>query len=281
MTSRRAPRVWVDTDVALGSAAGDVDDGFALAALVGAARKGRIELLGISTVSGNCTAPEAERCARTLLEAASAPALPVIRGGSSAREAGAAGEALAALPDETRLVAIGPLSNVAAAVALDPEMPRRVRIAVVGGNLTSRGFLPPLWPHEFNLAKDRASARSALAAPWLELVLHPLDVLRRFRCDASRLETVAEFGEPGRLLARESVRWLVSTRWRFGSGGFPVWDLVPALVAADALEVAVEERRFPAVQRAYSGIPPRARAAVDFDPRAAWTAFGRLVEVFR
>jgi inosine-uridine nucleoside N-ribohydrolase len=195
-------------------------------------------------VSGNCSAEEAERCARVLLEAADAPAVPLLRGGSSFREAGAAGEALAALPAETRLVAIGPLSNLADAIARDADLPRRARLSVVGGNLSSRGFLPPLWPHEFNLAKDRTSARRALGAPWLELVFYPLDVLRRFRADAARLDAVGAFGEPGRLLARESARWLESTRWRFGYGGFPVWDLVPALVAADALDVVVRSRAF-------------------------------------
>ena len=43
-------RVWVDTDVALGDGRGDVDDGFALAAILTAARRGRTSIAGISTV---------------------------------------------------------------------------------------------------------------------------------------------------------------------------------------------------------------------------------------
>src|SRR6476659_3064386 len=56
-------RVWVDTDVALGARWGDVDDGFALAALL---RCPSVEILGISTVFGNTTPEVAARCAREL-----------------------------------------------------------------------------------------------------------------------------------------------------------------------------------------------------------------------
>src|SRR5437667_461578 len=60
-------RVWVDTDVALGARWGDVDDGFALAALL---RCPSVEILGISTVFGNTTPEVAARCAREILSAA-------------------------------------------------------------------------------------------------------------------------------------------------------------------------------------------------------------------
>lgn len=266
----------MDTDVALGAPAGDVDDGFALAALLGAAAKGRVELLGISTVSGNCKAGEAERCARKILDAAGAD-VHLVRGGGSAREATAAGEAIAALPDGAVVVAIGPLSNVAAALARDPALASRVRLRVVGGNLSSRGFLPPLWPHEFNLAKDRASARAVLRASWRELVFYPLDVLRPFRCDARRIERLAGMGPMGALLAAGSRRWIGKTRWRHGDRGFPVWDLPPVLEAVGAVRVRVEERTFPRAQRRFSGIAERARAAVGFDVDAVWRAFDELL----
>jgi inosine-uridine nucleoside N-ribohydrolase len=264
-------RVWVDTDVALGAAAGDVDDGFALAALAGAAALGRIELAGVSTVDGNTSAVEAERCARARLEAAGSPGVvPVHRAAAAAR-------AIAALPDESFLVAIGPLANVAAALELDPGLAARTRLRVVGGNLTSRGFLPPLWPHEFNLAKGGRAARAVLNAPWRELVVHPLDVLRRFRCDAARIERLSSAGRVGALLADGSRRWLARSRWRHGTGGFPVWDLVPALEVSGALAVRVEERTFPLPQRLAFGIPERIAALTDFDPEEAWRGFAELV----
>ncbi|MDQ2970003.1 MAG: nucleoside hydrolase, partial [Acidobacteriota bacterium] len=169
MSGQGPPRVWVDTDIALGAPAGDVDDGFALAALLAASRAGRVELLGISTVSGNASAAEAEDCARAMA-AASGVESPVLRGES-------AEAAIAGLPEGARIVAIGPLSNVAAALSAAPDLASRATLRLVGGNLSSRGILPPLWPHEFNLAHDRRAARAVLSAPWRELVLYPLDVV--------------------------------------------------------------------------------------------------------
>lgn len=267
------PRVWLDTDVALGSTRGDVDDGFAIAALLAAARLGRIDLLGISTVSGNASAPEAARCARALVAAA----------GSRVRVVSAAetASAIAAVPDGCRLVSIGPLSNVGAAVALAPDFAARVSLSVVGGNLTSRGPLPPLWPHEFNLAKDRGSVRAVLGAPWRELVLYPLDVMRPLRCTAERVRRISSAGPVGALLAEGSRRWLRRSRWRWGSAGFPVWDLPSALQAAGVLEVEIASAGFPAAQRRYSGIPENVSAAVAFDPRTAWREFDVLLAALR
>jgi inosine-uridine nucleoside N-ribohydrolase len=274
----RPARVWVDTDVALGSARGDVDDGFALAALLAAARLGRIELLGISTVSGNAPASEAARCARALVAAAGAD-VPVLRGASPPDAAGTAEipAALAALPEGCRVISIGPLSNLAAAIAVAPDFPGRVSLSVVGGNLRSPGLLPPLWPHEFNLAKDRRSARAVLRAPWRRLVLYPLDVMRPLRCTRERLDRISNLGPSGALVAAGSRRWLSRSRWRWGSAGFPVWDLPSALEAAGVLDVRIATAHFPVPQRRYSGIPDEVSAAVAFDPREAWSAFEALL----
>ncbi|HYK41084.1 MAG TPA: nucleoside hydrolase [Thermoanaerobaculia bacterium] len=275
-------RVWVDTDVALGSGRGDVDDGFAIAALLGAARMRRIELLGISTVSGNASASEAARCARAIAFAAGSD-VPVLRGADPRlpdSDAATAAATIAALPAGCRIVSIGPLSNIAAAILLSRDLPGRVSLSVVGGNLTSRGWLPPLWPHEFNLAKDRESARAVLGAPWRELVLYPLDAMRPLRCAAERVRRISRAGPVGALLAEGSRRWLRRSRWRWGRAGFPVWDLPSALQAAGAREVEVVPARFPPAQRRYSGIPENVSAAVAFDPQAAWREFDRLVASF-
>src|SRR5450755_4835374 len=98
MASAQPPSVWLDTDMALGSSGGDVDDGFALAALLGAARSGRISLRGISAVGGNAPAPEAERCARRLV-AVSGVSVDVVAGGPDAAAA------ISSLPEGAAIVA--------------------------------------------------------------------------------------------------------------------------------------------------------------------------------
>lgn len=262
--TRRAPIVWVDTDVALGAPRGDVDDGFALAFLLAAARVGLVELAGISTVDGNTSAERAEECARALSETARWTGR-VVRG---------ADPGLARLPAGARIVALGPLGNVDAAIRLDPGLAERVSLSVVGGNLSSAGVLPPLWPYDFNLARDRAAAARVLAAPWREIVLFPLDVVRSLWADRVRLEEVRRTGALGALVSEGSLRWIRRARRLRGSSSFPVFDLPAALHAAGALPGVVT-----------GGLPDRARRRLpgrpagpiscltSLSPAAAWAVF--------
>ena len=270
-------RVWVDTDLALGAERGDVDDGFALAAILAAARSGGAGLAGMSTVFGNTTAAESERCARALCETAGV-ACTVAPGAERPGQASAASEAIAGLPAGTELLCLGPLTNVAAACAAEPSLPGRLSVRVVGGNLSSRGPLAPLWPFEFNFAKDRAAARAILRLPWKSLTIYPLDVVRRLRADSARLDRLAAAGALGDALARGSRRWLARA-WKLRRArSFPVWDLPPALDALDALpgarhgspDLAPGIRRF--LRR--SGPAP---CLVGFDPDRAWESFHSIL----
>jgi len=263
----------VDTDIALGARRGDVDDGFALAAILAAAQGGRADLAGVSTVFGNTTAAESQRCARALCDAA-AVACRVVPGAEEPGRGSAASEAIADLPAGTELLCLGPLTNVAAACAAEPALPGRLSLRVVGGNLSSRGPLAPLWPFEFNFAKDRAAARAVLRLPWKALTLYPLDVVRRLRADSSRLDRLAAAGPLGDALARGSRRWLARAMRLRHSRSFPIWDLPPALDALGALpaarhvssDLAAGIRRFLRLRRP---VP----CLVDFDPDGAWESF--------
>ena len=67
------------------------------------------------------------------------------------------------------LVALGPLTNLALALKLDPTLPRRVaRCVVMGGAVTAHGNLTP--PAEFNIAFDPEAAHIVFEAfPRIEL----------------------------------------------------------------------------------------------------------------
>lgn len=237
-TAGERRRVYVDTDVALGASRGDVDDGFALAATL----LGEVDLLGVSAVFGNTSEATARRCAERLLDVAGSTAR-VARGAARAGEHDTpAARAIAALPAGTRVLALGPLTNVAAALALDPGVCERVEVAFVGGNLRSRGRLPPWWPFEFNLAKDVAAARAVFAAP-VARRLYPLDACTGLRFGARELLRLGRGGRVARHLARHAWRWLAYTPLRYASASFPVWDLVPALDALGLLRPRVEALR--------------------------------------
>lgn len=215
--------VWIDTDLALGARRGDVDDGFALSAVLCSSAP----LLGISTVSGNAPTDVAYRCAGELLAAAGRK-VPLLLGAGRAGQDTVAAEAIAALPAGSSLLALGPLSNLAAALRRDPSLSERVTVYLVGGNLSSWGRFPPLWPHEFNLAIDPAAAQAVFAAP-LRRRVHPLDSCGRLLVAAPDLLRIAWASPLGAFLVKHSLRWWLLSPLRLRALRFPLWDLAPAL----------------------------------------------------
>jgi len=77
-------------------------------------------------------------------------------------------------PGELTLLAIGPLTNVAVALMLEPELPVLLReVVVMGGAVACPGNQSP-WA-EFNVAHDPEAAEMVLSAAWNELTLVGLD----------------------------------------------------------------------------------------------------------
>jgi len=232
--------LWIDTDIALGAAKGDVDDGWAMAALLrGAAPR----ILGISSVFGNTDERTAHRCAAALLAVTGRTDLRLVRGASRAGEMTEAAEAISVLPEGTHVLALGPLTNVAAALARDPSVASRITVSIVGGNPSSLGRWPPLWPFEFNLAKDPRASHDVFASRAKRRVF-TLDVACELTVDPRDLVRIARASELGRHLARTSVRWLAYSPFRYRSLRFPLWDAVPALDALGLLGGVEHTRRW-------------------------------------
>jgi inosine-uridine nucleoside N-ribohydrolase len=230
-------RLLIDSDNALGSRSGDVDDGFAVAALL---RSG-LPVAGLASVGGNASEAEAARNNRVLGELCgySGPYLRGVQAGTAAERIDQRLDLWSSAP--VRVLALGPLTNVAAVLAALSRQglqPSITEMVLVGGNTSSRGRFPPFWPHEFNLTKDREAARAIFAAD-LPLTIVPLDVARRLRIGASRLAELS--GPPGRHLREGSVRWLRRSRWIHGPGGFPAFDLLAAAWVLDPAAVSTEE----------------------------------------
>jgi len=230
-------RLLIDTDNALGSSSGDVDDGFAIAALL---RSG-LPVAGLASVAGNTGEAAADRNNRAL-GALCGYAGPYLRGAT----AGDVAERIDRRLDlwsgaPVRVAALGPLTNVAATLsALDRQglRPPVSEIVLVGGNASSRGRFPPFWPHEFNLTKDREAARAVFASE-LPLTIVPLDVARRLQIGASDLARLT--GPLGEYLRRHAARWLRRSRWLHGPGGFSVFDLLAAGWIVEPAAVSTEE----------------------------------------
>lgn len=188
-------KIIFDTDIG-------VDDAFALAC---AARTQQI--LGITTVFGNvavgqavknarlfsqligCNAPVFRGCSRPLALSPSASATTVHGGDGLGdvldnpfdEEAGNAVsfiiDTVRALPHEVTLVAIGPLTNIAAAINLAPDIiPLVKELVMMGGAFGTNGHAGNVTPHsEFNIWKDPHAADQVFSSA-LPVTVLPLDV---------------------------------------------------------------------------------------------------------
>jgi inosine-uridine nucleoside N-ribohydrolase len=260
-----ARRVWVDTDAACGAGrTTDPDDCLALLALLEAPG---IDVVGISTVFGNAPLAVTDRTTRALLSRLAAEGLavpPVHRGRAS--PAGAhddptpAEQALrGALDGPLVIVALGPLTNVAAVLRRHPELaPRIERIVAVMGQRRGHVFHPAeggtaamLLGHgpvfqDFNFVQDQAAA-AELVRLGLPLTLIPYEAASEIAITAPDLDAMRRAGAAARWVAERSRGWLASWHEDIGQQGFFPFDLVaaayllhPALFRCAVVSLAIE-----------------------------------------
>lgn len=183
-----------------------IDDALALAYLLASPRA---DLVGIGTVSGNVSAAGGgARNTLDLLNLAGHPDIPVAIGAHDPQvgtfhggaphvhgDNGIGGVDLAPPSDrepvkataaellvqlahkyagELRLVAIGPLTNIAEALRLEPKLPELIaEVTIMGGAALAPGNITAV--AEANIANDPEAAAEVLAADW-NVTLVPLDV---------------------------------------------------------------------------------------------------------
>jgi purine nucleosidase len=258
----------------------DVDTGVddALAVML-ALRSPELEVLGITTVSGNV--PVARCTANTLLvlEVVDAPDIPVVMGAAAplAQTAFTAAEVhgpdglggvirnypipsrqarqgatefllemAGRFPGELTLIATGPLTNLAAAIQRDGRAVRALQgVTAMGGAIRVPGNVAPTV--EFNFAVDPEAASIVLGAG-LNLTLVPLDVTEQIILTREAVEGAGH----GRLQAfiREMTgATMVFHRDVEGFDGMFLHDPLavatvadPSLVRGQAVAVAVERR---------------------------------------
>ncbi|RNF85896.1 nucleoside hydrolase [Montanilutibacter psychrotolerans] len=144
------------------------------------------------------------------------------------------------------LVALGPLSNIALALKLDPTLPSRVaRLVVMGGAVTAHGNITPA--AEFNIAFDPEAAHIVLSAfphfdlaDWEATIAHGLlhdEVLGWLAADSER----ARFYEA---ISRKTREWSADRRgdhWHSADGLAMAYALQPeGAVEVESRPVAVE-----------------------------------------
>ena len=292
--------VLLDVDLAMGAPGSDIDDGFALALAVA---DPEIDLRLVTTVSGNTDAATATTLTGELLDRLGAGSVPVHQGAMRALvhptarfgrlpegvvpRAPAPGhgvlaliEAVRAAPGELTLVAVGPLTNVAMAVLLEPAFAESLADLVIMGGVFAGTTGSADRPGEFNVWSDPEAAavvlQSGVTASWVGL-----DVTRRVRLTRVEADAMAADPQPFAAFAgRYSVAWIdhLAETDDPATDSCPLHDplAVAAVTRPDLLtfaEVNLAVQRdgvargvMVADHRTTAGRPVNARVAVDVDP---------------
>jgi inosine-uridine nucleoside N-ribohydrolase len=264
--TQQPTRVILDTDLAMGAPGSDIDDGFALALAVA---DPDLSLELVTTVGGNSDVDTSTRLTADLLRVLGRTDVPLVRGAGRPLNPAlrhddlpapasdgtyAAAEIVArvmAEPGELTLVTIGPLTNVALALMLEPRVATAVREIVVMGGVyleqTNVGWMPG----EYNFWCDPDAAQLVLGSG-ARLRLVGLDVTRRVRLDRADCARLAEGGEFGRMAAEFTEGWIsfqerVKPREQLEQGSCALHDPLavavvtrPDLVTWQDAHVAVE-----------------------------------------
>lgn len=202
-----------------------VDD--AVAIFLAVASPEEIEIVGVTTVAGNCELPVVDRNARRLLAYVGATGVPVATGchrpimtlerrtthvhgvdglaGVELPEADAAGEGSHAVdfiidsvmsaPGEITLCPIGPMTNIALALIKEPRLAGNVReIVYMGGAAFVPGNITPV--ASFNFYSDPHAAQIVLSSG-VELTMFGLDVTRQAKITSDVCARIHAAGKVG------------------------------------------------------------------------------------
>ncbi|MBP2436348.1 nucleoside hydrolase [Microbacterium amylolyticum] len=212
----------------------DVDTGVddAMAVLT-AALSPETDLLACTTTWGNIDVDQAARNTAAVLQLAGRSDVPVSRGAAGPRDGspawyshnvhgvdGQGGQADTSFvpelsgetavetilrltrehPGEIELVAVGPFTNIAAALDADPTLPERVRgVTVMGGAFLAPGNVTPV--AEANVIHDPEAAQVMVDADW-RVTFVGLDVTMTDMITEVQRERLAAGGEIGQYVAR-------------------------------------------------------------------------------
>jgi purine nucleosidase len=298
-------RVPIVLDVDTGT-----DDALALAYAVASPR---IELVAVTTVAGNVDVAKTTANTLAVLDWLGASDVPVHRGASRPLvrphtdasyfhdEGGLGGARLPATtrsvgadrgpaalirlarhrPGELVLVALGPLTNLAIALNVEPELPGFLKsVILMGGAYAVPGNATPA--AEFNILVDPEAADQVLTAPFPNLTAVGLDVTERValtRDDWNAVNVDSSLPRTARLLREVGG----SAFTKLGRDQFSLHDplsvavaIDPTLIAAQELAIAVDTTE-PELGRTRIMGPGPVRVAASVDSQRALEDFRRTV----
>jgi purine nucleosidase/pyrimidine-specific ribonucleoside hydrolase len=255
-----------------------------------------LNLLGVTTVSGNQTLEKTTANAIRVLDHVGRDEIPVAAGAPRplVRERHVAGyvhgesgldgpdlpppsrkpepahaidwiaRTIVSRPDPVTLVATAPLTNVALFLARYPELDTRIdRIVLMGGAIGEGNETPAA---EFNVWADPEAAHRVFASG-LDLTMVGLDVTHQAPMRPIHAERLAAAGTAGRLTADLYHFFAAVHRRRYGWDAAPVHDAVAIAHVID--DTLLDTRHCGVIVDTAPGLS-RGRTHVDLSGHAAW-----------
>ncbi len=247
-------KIIIDTDPAIGYPFRDVDDGLAMAIGLNSPE---LEIVGITTIYGNHTQNKTYAKAQEIIKA-SGRDLPIYRGADGPRDyketpaSRFIKDAVLSAPGEITIIAIGPLTNLAAAIKSDPKVgPSIKQVISMGGALEARLLGLPPGAFDLNWGSDPDSTRLVIeSAPKFVMISTDLCTEVVFTREKFHQLQSAPFLAP--YLSKQVKPWLHFNELFFstdqGRGFFP-WDtlaviylLDPSVFTPNPISIEVKDR---------------------------------------
>lgn len=116
-------------------------------------------------------------------------------------------KAFADAPGEIVLVAVGPLSNLAAAIAIDPAFAGNVRELIIMGGAVNKSNITP--SAEFNIWADPEAAAQVLRAKFKKITLVPLDATHEALISLDQCRHLRTLGTPAGQAAADLIEFRI------------------------------------------------------------------------
>ncbi len=238
--------VWIDTDPTVFPGGHEVDDGIAIAL---AFRSPELDVIGVSSIFGNGSIDRCHASAEALVDAFAPFGMAVHRGARRASDFGAslAAQALVAAirttpPPGLTILALGPLTNIAAALAVAPELAAKIRQVIwVAGRLPDQEFRASTRQEkpfpDLNFETDVVAARAVLASG-VRLSLTSWAVCSQVQFGTAHLARLAAADTALRSLHQPVSDWLDLWRRDFDLDYFMPFDTLAVAHACGIGNVA-------------------------------------------
>ena len=235
-----------------------------------------VEIVALTSVGGNVPAEVSARNLQMLIEYLDPPRLPRIGTGTPPDEQtpldyrhihgtdGLSGislpvaerrsphlaekiicDAIKSDPENVIILCLGPLTNIARAVAREPNLPQMIRhIYIAGGAINGRGNITPC--AEFNIYADVQAAKTVFRLPCTKTLV-PLDVTHSILLlpnhfdSGSNTALPSEESKLGKLL--HQLIWPAMHNYRqcYGIEGIHIHDLIAYMVAVHPAWATTED----------------------------------------